>query len=951
MHSAVSAESLLPIVAQLMAELHPDVVLQRPLTLDSDLNRDLGLDSLARMELLSRLEKVFGAKLPERELATAQTPRDLLRCLNREKPAPAGSPAIPMPERHEETERRQVGLGDAQTLLDALEQHARVQPYSSHIILLEDENEIRISYGMLEREGLKVAAQLRRLDLEPGETVAVMLPTGADYFYTFFGILFSGGVPVPLYPPARPTQIEEHVRRHRKIIANSGARFLVTVPEAKPVARLLMSQIPELQKIITTDHLYDQTAERIVLPRNPGDTAFLQYTSGSTGDPKGVILTHANLLANIRAMGRVCRVTPSDVFVSWLPLYHDMGLIGAWFGSLCHGCRLVVMSPLSFLARPGRWLHTLSRYGGTLSASPNFGYEICASRLDDDDLAGLDLHSWRLAFNGAEPVIPATLRRFQQRFQPYGFRPEALAPVYGLAESSVGLAFPTPGSGVRIDRVARKTFTGSGRAVSAADRGEEGSGDTALEFVCCGRPLPGHQVRIVNDRERELPERQEGRLQFKGPSATSGYFHNPEETRRLFCGDWLETGDLAYIAAGEIYLTSRIKDIIIRGGRNIYPHELEEVVGNIPGIRKGCTAVFAGGRNGTATERLVVLTESRQTTAEALQGLRRQIVDATVDLLGMAPDEVVIGPPGTVLKTSSGKIRRSACRKIYESGHIGRKKAAVWLQLLRMGLTGAGPILRRLAGRFGVLFYAGYCWLVLAFGAAAAWCGVMVLPGGERSWRLAGRVVRSICRMTGIRLNTVGMENFPIGGRYLVVSNHMSYLDSIILTGILPEQCHFVAKAELGRNTLLRAPLAKLGVFLVDRFDPVQGLADTGKIEEGVLRGMRPLFFAEGTLQRMPGLLPFQMGAFVLACRQQLPVVPVVIRGTRNILRGGSWFPRRGQALVTALPPCLPTGSDWQAAIDLRDRVRREILRHLGEPDLAGEYASLLQMELKPPEK
>lgn len=951
MHSAVSAESLLPIVAQLMAELHPDVALQRPLTLDSDLNRDLGLDSLARMELLTRLEKVFGVKLPERELVTAETPRDILRYLNRERPVSDNSSAMPMPERYEEAERRQVGLAGVQTLLDALEQHVQLQPDSSHIILLEDDNEIRISYGMLQREGLKVAAQLRRLDLEPGETVAVMLPTGADYFYAFFGILLSGGVPVPLYPPARPTQIEEHVRRHQKIIANAGARFLVTVPEARPVARLLMSQVPELQKIITTDHLYYHTAEKIPLPRSPGDTAFLQYTSGSTGDPKGVILTHANLLANIRAMGRVCQVTAGDVFVSWLPLYHDMGLIGAWFGSLCHGCRLVVMSPLSFLARPGRWLHTISRYGGTLSASPNFGYEICATRLDDDALAGLDLRSWRLAFNGAEPVIPATLRRFQQRFQPYGFRAEALAPVYGLAESSVGLAFPTPGSGVKIDRVVRETFTGSGRAVSALDPGGAALDDGALEFVCCGRPLPGHQVRVVDDRERELPERQEGRLQFKGPSSTSGYFRNGEETRRLFRGDWLETGDLAYIAAGEIYLTSRIKDIIIRGGRNIYPHELEEIVGSIPGIRKGCTAVFASVRGDTTTERLVVLTESRQTTAEALQGLRQLIVDATVDLLGMAPDEVVIGPPGTVLKTSSGKIRRSACRQVYESGHIGRKKAAVWLQLLRMGLTSASPMVRRFTGRFGALFYAGYCWLVLAFGAAAAWCGVMILPGGEKSWRLAGRVVRSICRLTGIRLNTGGMANFPIGGRYLVVSNHMSYLDSIILTGLLPEQCHFVAKAELGRNPLLRAPLAKLGVFLVDRFDTVQGLADTGRIEEGVISGMRPLFFAEGTLQRMPGLLPFQMGAFVLACRQQLPVVPVVIRGTRNILRGGSWFPRRGLVQVTALPPCLPAGTDWQGAIDLRDRVRREMLRHLGEPDLAGEYTSLLQMELKPPEK
>jgi 1-acyl-sn-glycerol-3-phosphate acyltransferase len=304
-----------------------------------------------------------------------------------------------------------------------------------------------------------------------------------------------------------------------------------------------------------------------------------------------------------------------------------------------------------------------------------------------------------------------------------------------------------------------------------------------------------------------------------------------------------------------------------------------------------------------------------------------------------------------VLKTSSGKIRRSSCRQLYESGHVGQKKTAIWLQLLRMGLKSMTPMLRRLAGRINALLYAGYCWLALALTGAVVWCGMMVLPRGAKCWRLAGRAVRLLCRVTAISLKTVNLSNMPVGQQYLVVSNHMSYLDSIVLTGVLPEQCHFVAKAELARNPFLRPALAKLGVFLVDRFDAAQGLADTGKIDKGVRRGLRPLFFAEGTLQRMPGLLPFQMGAFVLACRKQLPVVPVVIKGTRNILRGGSWFPRRGRIQVTILPPCYPTGTDWQEAIQLRAKVRQEMLQCLGEPDLAGEYTSLQQMGLKAPER
>ena len=265
------------------------------------------------------------------------------------------------------------------------------------------------------------------------------------------------------------------------------------------------------------------------------------------------MLTHANLLANIRAMGRATEVTSEDVFVSWLPLYHDMGLIGAWLGSLYHGCRLVIIPPLSFLARPERWLWAIHTHRGTLSASPNFGYDLCCRRLSDEVLAGLDLGSWRLAFNGAEPVSPETIAAFARRFTSFGFKPEAATPVYGLAECSVGLTFPPLGRGPLIDRVRR------------ADLGEEGiatpadEDEAALQFVSCGRPLSGHQIRIVDEAGREIPDRRQGRLQFKGPSATSGYFRNPEKTQSLFQGDWLDTGDLAYSAQGEVYITGRVK--------------------------------------------------------------------------------------------------------------------------------------------------------------------------------------------------------------------------------------------------------------------------------------------------------------------------------------------------------------------------------------------------------
>ncbi|HEU0201848.1 MAG TPA: AMP-binding protein [Burkholderiaceae bacterium] len=311
------------------------------------------------------------------------------------------------------------------------------------------------------------------------------------------------------------------------------------MPEAMVVARLLQARVPGLRHVITPQQLAagdtartDSDSFTPVLLSGE-DIAFIQYTSGSTGSPKGVVLTHANLLPNIRAMQQAVAASPRDVFVGWLPLYHDMGLIGAFLGSLYVGFPLVVMSPLAFLAKPERWLRAIHRYRGTLSAGPNFAYELCLKRIDDAALAGLDLSSWRLAFNSAEAVSPDTVLRFAQRFARYGLRPEAITPVCGLAEAAVGLLFPPLGRGPLIDRIDRETFARAGRAIPAA-------GDTnAQRFVACGRPLAGHTIRIVDDAGREVGERIEGRLEFKGPSATQGYFRNPSETRcaqGLCCG-------------------------------------------------------------------------------------------------------------------------------------------------------------------------------------------------------------------------------------------------------------------------------------------------------------------------------------------------------------------------------------------------------------------------------
>lgn len=931
---AVSAEDaagvLLETARQLAAELHRRSSGEISATLDNSLEQDLGFDSLARVELLARIERVFGISLPEQVLANAETPRDLLRAVLTAAPAAAALKGI---QRSEAPLQVSAEPADALTLPGVLDWHVRTHPHRTHITLLDEAGrEDGISYVALQQGAMKIAAGLVEFGLQPGQSVAIMLPTSHDYFCCFFGTLLAGGVPVPIYPPVRVSQIEDHLRRHAGILSNALATILITVPEAKPVARLLRAQVETLRAITTAAEL-SVSGQAAEYPVQADNIALLQYTSGSTANPKGVALTHANLLTNIRAMGQAAEVTSTDVFVSWLPLYHDMGLIGAWLGSLYYACPLVVMSPITFLARPERWLWAIHQHRGTLSASPNFGYELCLHKIPDDVIDGLDLSSWRMAFNGAEPVSPATVVNFTQRFARYGLRPEAMAPVYGLAECSVGLAFPPPGRGPLIDCIKREEFIRSGRADPAGGENAE-----VLRFVACGRPLPGHQIKIVDATGNEVGERVEGYLKFKGPSATSGYFRNPEQNRLLFREGWLDSGDFAYLAAGDIYLTGRAKDIIIRAGRNIHPHELEEAVGNISGIRKGCVAVFGSPDPASGTERLVVLAEMRDIDSGKQEELRGQINALTLDMLGMPADDIVLAPVHSVLKTSSGKIRRAACRELYEKGAAPPRP--VWWQVVRLAWAGALPQLRRGSRVASGILYAAYVWVLFCLLAPVTWLATALLPRPAWGWALSRESARLLARLSGTPLVVRGLENLPCKAPFVLVANHASYLDGIMLVAALPGGFHakehfsFVAKRELLDSIISRVYLRHIGSNFVDRFDPERGVEELKQVSRSLRSGSRPIFFPEGTFTRMPGLLPFRMGAFMVAAEAGVPIVPVTIRGTRSILRAGHWLPRRGIITITISKPILPDTKDWAAAIHLRDSARAEILRLCGEPDL-----------------
>jgi fatty-acyl-CoA synthase len=965
---------VLEVVRRLLEELGSQGALPM-LSATSHLDRDLGLGSLERVELLARLEAEFGVRLPDHVAAEANTPEDLAHAV-------IGAPGTDTVE--EETlsaarasataqkMHREAGNADAfasQTLLDVLRFRATHDAERAHLLITEDadgeERNVTLTFGDLYAAAQRCAAELSRRGVPAGGRVSLMLPTSRAFFVSYAGILLAGAIPVPIYPPFRADRIEEYAARQSAILNNAEVCMLLTFRRAEAVAKLLKPRVRSLASVVDAERLIE-AADKAPPPapgalpahltgsraRRSSDIALLQYTSGSTGDPKGVVLTHANLLANIRAIGEAVQLVPGDIGVSWLPLYHDMGLIGAWLTLLHFGVPLVVMSPLAFLTRPERWLWAFHKHHATISAAPNFAYELCVRKITDKDIEGLDLSSCRAALNGAEPVNPETLERFAERFERYGFRRTAQLPVYGLAESSLAVTVPPLNRGPLVDRVERETFAAEGRAVPAA-AGDE----NAIAFVSSGASLPLHEVRIVDKEGKEVPDRTEGFLWFRGPSATTGYFQNPRATEKLLplgpardTGEyaWVDSGDRAYRADGEFYVTGRVKDIIIKGGRNLYPHEVEGLASRAEGIRKGCVVAFGIKDEGSGTEKLIVVAEARERDPKKRAAIAAAVTEQVSHGLGLPPDRVELLPLGSIPKTSSGKLRREETKQLFLQGDLATTRAPAWVQIARLGAGGAARSVAHAVAagiRSGLeILYGVYVAVLFFVWIVPSWVMVQFIKDHRAAGRFTSSALRVMFAVAFCRVRVVGKEYMDTPGAKIYASNHTSYFDVLPLMLGLGVPYRFVAKMEVRGMPFIGTFLQQMGHLSFDRTDASSRLRQAEEMEEILRHGESVFVFPEGTFTSDNGVRPFQLGAFKAAVATGTPIVPVSLAGTRRFLRDGTYLPRPTSVTITLSPPIYPhtaaTGakgeeaSDWHELIRLRDATREAIGRYAGEPVL-----------------
>ncbi|GGA39139.1 fatty acyl-AMP ligase [Okeania sp. KiyG1] len=572
------------------------------------------------------------------------------------------------------------------TLVDLLQNRAIENPKQiAYTFLVDGEtNTISLTYQQLEQHSRAIAAYLQSV-CPPGERALLIYQPGLEYISAFFGCLYAGIIAVPAYPP-RPNR---SLARIQTIIRDTEAKVALTTKSIISTLERRASETPELNNLgwLATDHIPDNFAEKWLEPNiNENTLAFLQYTSGSTATPKGVMITHHNLLHNSSLIHQCFGHSVESKGVIWLPPYHDMGLIGGIVQPLYGAFPVVLMSPLMFLQSPVRWLQAISQHQGTTSGGPNFAYDLCVRKIKAEQIQNLDLSSWEVAFNGAEPISAQVLERFAKTFEVCGFRREAFYPCYGMAEATLIIS-----GGDKFAPPVQTTIATNALEQNQIVLVSETEGTKTL--VGCGQALPDQQIKIVHPEKLTLcAEGEVGEIWVSGPSIAEGYWRKPEETKQTFEAylpeapgkyPFMRTGDLGFIEGGELFVTGRLKDVIIINGRNHYPQDIEWTVEQShPMIRPGCIASFS--LEVAGEERLVVVaevernfrevsrrngksgTESSNSSEDLMKSIQR-VISRNHDLQTY---RVLLLKPGAIPKTSSGKVQRYACRDGFLTGTL-----------------------------------------------------------------------------------------------------------------------------------------------------------------------------------------------------------------------------------------------------------------------------------------
>jgi fatty-acyl-CoA synthase len=521
------------------------------------------------------------------------------------------------------------------------------------------------SYAELHERALRLAHALRALGLRRGDLVALIVADHEQFLTSLFGASLAGVVPASLYPPAATSDLATYLESTTAVLQSCGARAVITSAGMLPHLDPLRAVCPALSIVAAYDMLDAPAGGDGAAAASDTDIAFVQFTSGSTSAPKGVVITHRNLLANIAAFCGPSGVgaSASDVVTSWLPLYHDMGLVGMALGPVYSRSNAVLLTPQAFVKRPVEWLRAITRHRATVSFAPNFAYDLSVRRVKDKEMIGLDLSSWRVAGCGAEPIHASTLAAFAEKFRAVGFRETSFLPSYGLAEHVLAATMSPRGRRLTMESLSADDMT-SRRVATRAERDDDGE---TITVVSCGFPLPGHQIRIVDDQRRPLPERHIGEIVLTGPSVSPGYYQDAEITARTMRDGRLFTGDLGYLSKGELFVCGRVKDLIIVNGRKYHPQDLEWGLADLAGIRRGRVVAFGTAATGRPDRTVVVAEPSGTVPPRELKDLIRRRI---ADVCGLLVDDIVLVPGGTVTRTTSGKVRRAATKTSYERGEF-----------------------------------------------------------------------------------------------------------------------------------------------------------------------------------------------------------------------------------------------------------------------------------------